>query len=149
MFDLHFVVVISFVCFFFPAIGTAQIADSTGIQVRTFDFRGQRAQKAYVGANAASSNRVIVVMLRGANEDLILAVQSSMKGLIHSGYERLGLVISDLLPEDTGTTIAIFSQGLTYALMEDVEFDAKTKLHFYQLIRDVYDKNISVPSRGG
>ncbi|MEM8527629.1 MAG: hypothetical protein AAGG68_23510 [Bacteroidota bacterium] len=112
------------------------------IQIKKIDFRGQRAQKAFVAAHSASKKDVVVVMLRGADQDLIEQTEQNMKGLIQSGYERIGLVISDLLPEDKSPTIAIMSQGYTYASIKEATISAKTNLHFYQLMRDVYKEDI-------
>lgn len=145
----------SLACFLFLVFGLlpqsvhAQTTESTAIQVKTTDFRGQRAQRAFVAAHAASKKDVVVVMVRGADEEVIDRVKQTMKGLIQNGYERIGLVISDLLPDDEQPTLEIMSKGLAYAVMEELNINATFDLHFYQLMRDAYQEDILSQLDGG
>lgn len=119
-----------------------QITLAQTIQVKKIDFRGQRAQKAFVAAHSASKKEIIVIMVRGGSQALVEQTEKNIKGLIQSGYSRIGLVVSDRLPEDESPTIAILSKGFTYAAIENAHVSAKINLHFYQLVRDVYKEDI-------
>ncbi len=142
---------ILFLCFiaFCPAGKlSAQVIDSSTL-VRKIDFRGKRPQSAVVAALSASREKVVVVLVRGGSDKLISGAEGQMKALIHGGYNRIGMVISDNPPDEMNPAISVFSSGQVYAVVEDVKDDARTGWALFNLVKDAYEEDIISKSGKG
>lgn len=130
---------------------------TASIQIQKADFRGKRPQSAVVAALSASRQDVVVVLVRGGSQELITETEGHMKVLIWNGCERIAMITSDLLPDESSAVISIFSNGQTYAVMQDAATSLQTGSDFYKLVRDAYEEDIrpkikaaaSPPTTGG
>ena len=83
--------------FFSPTKIFGQTGDSP-VTIRTIDMRGQKSIKATYVAIKASEKDVVVVLIRGGNVELIEKTKAQLRALTHNGYNRVGVVLSDLKP---------------------------------------------------
>ncbi|WP_367389066.1 hypothetical protein [Lewinella sp. LCG006] len=126
-----------------PLQGITQEIDMA-IVVRQIDLRNETAETAVVSALQASKKQVIVIMVKDGTQELIDQTHNELRALMYNGFERVVLVLANGFTDDTGTTIAIYAGGHTYALMKDVIAGAKTSSDFYMLVRDAYKEFVAV-----
>lgn len=123
---------------------SAAKAPSDGIPVvQKYDLRQEPAASAVVAGLSASRNGVVVVLLRGGDQQLIDDVESNMKGLILNGFERIGLILGSSFSNESNPVISIYSQGKVYAVIEDARTDTDTKLAVFKLVRDAYKEHLT------
>lgn len=132
------------VLFFIACITLNAQTDTTGITIQRADFRGKRPQTATVAAISASQQKVIVILLRGADSILIQEMEGNIKGLIRSGFTRIGLVLGDSYESEQTPVISIYADGNTYAVIQDVNSSSNTHLSVFNLVRDAYNKIIGL-----
>lgn len=117
-------------------------SDGTPV-VQKYDLRQEPAAPAVVAGLSASRNGVVVVLVRGGDQQLINEVESNMKALILNGFERIGLILGSSFSNESKPVISIFSQGQVYAVIEDAKADTDTKLALFKLVRDAYKEHIT------
>ncbi|MEO1263236.1 MAG: hypothetical protein AAFZ15_30780 [Bacteroidota bacterium] len=117
-------------------------------QIRKVDFRGKGPDKAVVAALSASKEDVIVIVVRGGSTDLVENTENDIRTLINNGYDRIGLIHSDPFPDDQKGVIGIFSQGSTYAVLEDDGPDTFYDWAFYNLVIRAYEDDILSKVKG-
>lgn len=126
----------------------AQIADSSDI-IRIIDLRGQNPLSATTAAIIASRNDVVVVLIRGGDQDLIDKTTGQLKALVHNGYNRIGVMLCDLKPGEKMPVIGIISEGTIYAVVKNAKPDIATSWKVYNLVRDAYQDNILPKMKSG
>ncbi len=112
------------------------------ITIRTVDMRGDNPVLASVAAIKNSRNHVVVVLIRGGNEELIDKTKGQLKAIVHRGFDRLGVILCDLKPGEIGPVIGIVSDGTAYAVIKRARPDTVTMWEVYNLVRDAYQDNI-------
>lgn len=115
--------------------------------VQKYDLRQEPAASAVAAGLSASRKGVVVVLVRGGDQQLIDEVDGNMKALILNGFERIGLILGSSFSNENNPVISIFSQGQVYAVIEDAKADTGTKLALFKLVRDAYREHI-VPLLG-
>lgn len=110
--------------------------------VQKYDLRQEPAASAVVAGLSASRNGVVVVLVRGGDQQLINEVENNMKALMLNGFERIGLILGSSFSNESKPVISIFSQGQVYAVIEDAKADTDTKLAVFKLVRDSYTENV-------
>jgi hypothetical protein len=125
--------------FLHPVYG--QTVDSTDV-VRTIDLTGKHPRSAMLSAVSASREDVIVVLIRGGDQDLVDKTKGQLKALVYNGYERIGLVISDKMQFELAPAVYIFSDGTIYAKIYNAKTESLLGWKIYNLVRDAYQDNI-------
>ena len=136
-----FIFIALFTFLIFNSTGNAQTPDAS-IEVKKADFRGQDSGNAIIAGLSASEEDVIVVLIRGGSDKLINKIEDNMKTIIRNGYVRIGLILSDLFPDEKDASVAVFSDGSTYAVINKAEEDTYNDWALYNLVRDAYEENI-------
>ena len=123
-----------------PQNGFTQNSD--GINIRTVDMRGDNPVLASVAAIKNSRNHVVVVLMKGASEELIEKTKDNLKALVHKGYNRIGIILCDFKPGETLPVIGIASDGTIYAAIKGAKSNSKTMKDVYNAVSEAYQKNI-------
>ena len=110
----------------------------TEIKVSTFDLRAETPKRAVVSALHASKNKAIIVMTRGADQNLIDQVKADLEVLIRNGCKRIVLVLAQSFPEEHKPFICIYADGRPYALLKNVEKNAQTSVDLYRMVQESY-----------
>lgn len=119
----------------------AQTVDTTGI-IKTVDYRGHKPLSASIASIKASRNDLVVVLIRGGDQELIDNTKGQLKALVHNGYNRIGVILSDLNPDEQEPVLAVVSDGTIYASIKRSKADTITMWKIYNLVRDAYQDNI-------
>ena len=120
--------------------GFAQNSDE--INIRTIDMRGGNPVSASVAAIKNSRNHVVVVLMKGASEELINKTKDNLKALVHRGYDRIGIILCDFMPGETLPVIGIVSDGTVWAAIRGARPDARTMRDLYDSVSEVYQDTV-------
>lgn len=120
---------------------SAQSGDTTVI-IRTIDMRGQDPLMASAKSIVESRKHVVVVLVKGASEELINETKDNLKALVLRGYDRIGMILCGFRPDETLPVIGIVSDGTMYATIKGAKPDARTMLDMYSFVEGAYQANI-------
>lgn len=137
---LPYTIILTLFCCFYST--NMQGQTNQPIPIQTVDMRGEKPTRASIAAIKNSRKGVVVVLLRGANQELIDLTTGQLRALTHNGYNRVGLVLSDLKPKETLSVVGIVSDGTAYAAIKDAKPDKVIGWKIYNLVKDAYEQDI-------
>ena len=125
-----------------PAPSTAEATEKApAIIVQKLDTRGEGAASGEFASLSASKQRVVVVLVRSNDENLINTVEDTLKGLIRDGYQRVGMIIGD---KESGEADEywVFSKGFRKSRIVDIQDSYDTRLTLYKAVTEEYNKDV-------
>jgi len=75
--------------------------------IPVIDMRGYDPDKALMAAIKNSRNDVVVVLVRGADEELFTKTKAQMNALVHQGHTRVGIVRCNIKEGEVGAVLCI------------------------------------------
>lgn len=123
----------------FMCSGQANV-QKDNVRVQIADFRGKGYEIAGRASFQASLNDVVVVLVCGAGQDLIDATEVEIKLLIHEGFTRVAMVLSDKVTgsEEKHPIVAIIVNNENPSHMTGVSVHSEYRRDLRQSIQKAY-----------
>ena len=140
---------LGFICtIILPLVSFGQTASAPAdIVVYKADLRGIGYEEAGRAAFKASTGNVVIVLLLGAQEDVIACTEMELRVLIYEGYDRVGLLIADEMVEGDEkhpmTLILVNNENPSY--MTGVGVHDRYRLDLRRSVQNAYERYIVEP----
>jgi hypothetical protein len=110
--------------------------------VQVMDYRGKGTSLATEAGVLASKEGVLVIEVSGTDNALLSEILAQIKALQQKGYNRIGVILSDMYPDQEAPMVAFYVSAGLYAVINQPFPISVMAYKVYNIGNDAYEEYI-------